>query len=83
MMTAPSTINPKSNAPRLMRLAETRDSTMPVIVINMASGMTNAVNNAARRLPSSRNKITTTSKAPSVRFFCTVAMALSTKTVRS
>ena len=83
MITAPSTIRPKSSAPRLIRLAETPLSTMPLIVISIASGITIAVNSAARRLPSSRNSTTTTSSAPSTRFFCTVAMALSTSTVRS
>ena len=83
MITAPSTINPKSSAPKLIRLPETRDSTMPVIVINMESGITAAVSNAARQLPNSKNRITITNSAPSTRLVLTVSMVLSTSEVRS
>ena len=38
MITAPSTMRPKSSAPRLMRLPETREPTMPVMVHNIAIG---------------------------------------------
>ncbi|MPN00009.1 hypothetical protein SDC9_147203 [bioreactor metagenome] len=74
---------PKSSAPRLIRLALTRICTMPVKVNNMDSGMMSAVISAARRLPRNRNRIATTSAAPSIRFFLNVAMALSTRLVRS
>ena len=83
MMTAPSTIKPKSSAPKLIKFADTPVLTMPVIVINMASGMIAAVINAARRLPNNRNSTATTSKEPSNKFLLTVAMALSTNAVRS
>ena len=83
MITAPSTIKPKSSAPRLIRLPETRDPTMPVMVISIATGITAAVTSAAFQLPSNSNKIAITSNAPSARFFCTVAMVLSTRLVRS
>ena len=56
--------------------------TMPVAVISMVSGMTSAVISAARKLPSSRNRTTMTSSAPSARFFSTVAMVASTSLVR-
>ncbi len=83
MITAPSTIRPKSSAPRLIRLAEIRFCTMPVMVISMVSGMTAAVIRAARRLPSSANSTAITSSAPSIRFVRTVAMVRSTSAVRS
>ncbi len=83
IITVPSTIKPKSSAPRLIRLAETPACTMPVMVISIDSGITAAVINAARRLPSRINNTTITSNAPSSRFLLTVAMALSTKVVRS
>ena len=83
IITAPSTIKPKSRAPRLIRLALTFACTMPVISINIDSGMTIAVINAARILPSISNNTTTTNTAPSARLACTVAMVLSTSTVRS
>ena len=74
---------PKSIAPRLIRLALIRFSTMPVMVNSMASGMTQAVTKAARKLPRMRNSTTTTSSAPSSRFFSTVQMVASTRRVRS
>ncbi|GJE71740.1 hypothetical protein CHKEEEPN_3287 [Methylorubrum podarium] len=82
MMTAPSTMRPKSRAPRLIRLAEIFASTMPVMVISMATGMTSAVMMAARMLPSSRNRMTMTRAAPSARFLATVLMVASTRSVR-
>ena len=82
MITAPSTISPKSSAPRLIRLPEVRVATMPLMVMSMDNGITNAVISAARRLPSSANSTAMTSKAPSTRFFSTVAMVLSTRSTR-
>ncbi len=43
MMMAPSTISPKSSAPRLMRLALILPSSMPMAVISIVMGMTSAV----------------------------------------
>ncbi len=83
MITAPSTIKPKSKAPRLIKFPDTLFSTMPVIVISMAIGITRAVMRAARKFPRRRNRITMTSNAPSARFFSTVLMVFSTKVVRS
>ncbi len=83
MITAPSTISPKSRAPRLIRLAEIFASTMPVMVISMATGITSAVMIAARMLPSSRNRMTMTRVAPSDRFLATVFTVASTRRVRS
>ncbi len=75
---------PKSSAPRLIRLALTFGlPTMPVKVNSIDSGITRAVISAARMLPRNRNSTAITSTAPSSRFFLTVAMALSTSTVRS
>ena len=83
MITAPSTIRPKSSAPRLIRLPDTRLWTMPVIVSSIENGIIAAVISAARMLPSSRKSTKITSSAPSTRFFSTVAMARSTNSVRS
>ena len=83
MITAPSTMSPKSSAPRLMRLPLTRASTMPVIVNSIDSGITSVVASAARKLPSSANSTAMTSSAPSNKFVRTVAMVLSTSVVRS
>ena len=81
--TAPSTMIPKSSAPRLIRFALTFALTMPVNVISIDSGITSAVISAARMLPRNRNRIAITRIAPSSRFFLTVATAFSTSTVRS
>ena len=56
--------------------------TIPVIVNSMARGMTAAVISAARKFPSSRNRTTITSRAPSTRFFEIVCMVRSTSPVR-
>ena len=48
MTTAPSTIMPKSIAPRLIRLALTPKTRMLMKLTSMASGMTDAVMSAAR-----------------------------------
>ncbi len=82
-MTAPSTIRPKSIAPRLIKFPDTRLLTMPVTANNMLNGITKAVISAARILPNIKNNTTTTSKAPSNKFFCTVLRVLSTSVVRS
>ncbi len=56
MMTAPSTMRPKSSAPRLIRLALILPCSMPAAVSSMAIGITSAVISAARKLPSSRKQ---------------------------
>ena len=79
MMTAPSTMRPKSSAPRLIRLPETLFVAMPVMVKSIESGMTAAVIRAARRLPSKMKSVKITSSAPSMRLAWTVRMVLSTR----
>ncbi|OJX30964.1 MAG: hypothetical protein BGO86_00790 [Chryseobacterium sp. 36-9] len=49
----------------------------------MAKGITDATSNPARKFPRKRTNTKTTIKAPSVRFFSTVPMALFTIFVRS
>ena len=82
-ITAPSTIKPKSIAPKLIRLPDTRLPTMPVTANNILSGITIAVISAPVTLPNNSSKITITSTAPSNRLVFTVAMVLSTRVVRS
>ena len=79
MITAPSTIRPKSSAPRLMRLPLIRFSTMPVIVSSIDSGITSVVTSAARMLPRRANSTATTRSAPPNRLLRTVAIVLSTR----
>ena len=83
MITAPSTMMPKSIAPRLIRLALTLFSTMPVMVNSIDSGMTQAVAIAAPEVAQRQEQTTTTRSAPSKRFFSTVAIVASTRRVRS
>ncbi|KEZ12189.1 hypothetical protein CP98_05125 [Sphingobium yanoikuyae] len=82
MMTAPSTMSPKSRAPRLIRLPETPSAFMPEAVISIVMGMTAAVISAARMFPRRRNSTTMTSNAPSVRFFSTVQIVALTSLER-
>ena len=83
MTTDPSTNNPKSMAPRLIRLPESPACIMPVKAISMARGMADATIRPARRSPRKRNSTATTSRPPSSRLLRTVVMTLDTKIVRS
>ena len=82
MITAPSTISPKSIAPSDIKLPLTLPCTMAVAVMSMESGMASAQMKAARTFPSRNSSTTITRIAPSARFFCTVAMVASTSFVR-
>src|SRR5258706_577823 len=57
----PSTISPKSSAPRLMRLPETPRVNMPVLVTRKARGITPATISAARQLPMTTRRTIATS----------------------
>ena len=81
-ITAPSTIRPKSSAPKLIRFALSRPCAIPNIVSSMESGMTHAVSSAARTLPSAPKRMAITNKAPSNRFCLTVAMVAFTRSER-
>ena len=81
--TLPSTIRPKSIAPRLIRLPDRPVVHMPMNAPAIASGTDSATINPARRLPSSTNSTTTTRTPPSIRFVFSVLMVRSTNSVRS
>ena len=74
MTTEPSTIRPKSMAPRLIRLAETPKVFIPRKLNSMDSGITAATISAARRSPRNRSRTTTTRTPPSNRLLRTVRM---------
>ena len=82
-MTAPSTINPKSKAPKLIRFPETPKIFIIIIAKSIAKGMTDATKKPARRFPKNNTNTKITIKAPSKRFFSTVPIALFTILVRS
>ena len=83
IITAPSIIRPKSNAPKLIKFPETPNTFMSEMAINIANGMTDATMSPARKFPSKRTKTKMTIKAPSIKFLVTVEIARSTRSVRS
>ena len=82
-MTAPSTINPKSIAPKLIKLALTPNTFIKPRANNMDNGMADATISPALKFPKNKTKTKMTIRAPSIKFFSTVAMARSTRSVRS
>jgi len=72
--TDPSTISPKSMAPRLIRFPESPAWTMPVKANNIDSGMADATMSPPRTLPSSKSSTATTRTPPSIKFLRTVAI---------
>ena len=80
---APSTINPKSIAPRLIRFPLTPKRRIMERANNNDNGITEATTNPARQFPNNKTKTKTTIKAPSSRFFSTVLIVRSTNMERS
>ncbi len=72
MITEPSTIVPKSIAPKLMRFAEMPKMAMPRNANRSESGMVQATTRAARQLPRNASRTTMTSEAPMSRLSRTV-----------
>ena len=83
MITAPSTINPKSMAPRLIRLPESPAAFITITANKSESGMVIATTRPARTSPSKSNSTATTSSAPSSRLVPTVRMVRATSAERS
>ena len=83
MITAPSTIKPKSKAPKDIRLALTPKSCIMEMAKSMDSGITEAMIRPARKLPTRSTSTKMTMSAPSIRFFSTVAMVRLTSFSRS
>ena len=83
MTTEPSTMIPKSMAPRLIRLPLMPAIRMATKAIIMDKGMAAATISPPRKLPSNSSRIINTRSPPSARFFATVTMVFSTSSVRS
>ena len=83
MMTAPSTIIPKSSAPRLIKLPPTPKAFIIPKAKSMASGMTDAATNPARILPKNSMRTNITMSKPSTKFSVIVNVTRSTNCVRS
>ena len=81
--TAPSTMMPKSIAPRLIRFADTSNAFIAVIMQSADSGIAAATIRPARRLPTSSSSMTTTSTAPLLMFSTTVSIVRPISSVRS
>ena len=82
-MTAPSTMMPKSMAPKLSKLAGTPMIFRPKKVDSSASGMISTTAKLARMFDKNRYNTRATSKAPSTKFLNTVVRVLSINQVRS
>ena len=67
IITAPSTINPKSIAPKLIKLPLTPKSFIIEMANNKANGITEATTKPALQLPNNNTKMKITIKAPSIR----------------
>ena len=83
IITAPSTINPKSIAPRLIKFPLTPKTRINETANNMESGITEATINPALKLPKNKTSTKITISAPSIKFFSTVPIALFTSSLRS
>ena len=79
----PSTMMPKSSAPRLSRFAGMPVKCMQTNANSSDSGIVIAVSSAARTLPRNRNSTATTMTSPSSSVWDTVCSVLSTRSVRS
>ena len=78
IITAPSTIKPKSSAPKLIKFPETPKIFIIMIAKSIANGITEATKSPARKFPRNKTKTKITIKAPSNKFLLTVPMALFT-----
>ena len=83
MITAPSTIIPKSMAPRLIRFAQTPVAFIKMNANNKDKGIREAVINPPLKLPSKNTNTNTTINAPSIRFLATVLVVLPINSLRS
>ncbi len=70
-------------APKLIKLALTPKTFIRAKANNIAKGMAEATINPALKFPKKITNTKMTISAPSIRFFCTVLIALPTKSVRS
>ena len=80
--TDPSTIMPKSIAPRLIRFAEMPRWCMPTRATSSDSGITEVTTRAARQSPSMTSSTAITSTAPSARLSRTVRMVRPVRSAR-
>ena len=82
-MTAPSTIKPKSIAPKLIKFADTPKIFISANANNKQSGITDATIKPARKFPNKSTRMKTTIRPPSNKFFSTVEIDFPINTLRS
>ena len=70
-------------APKLIKFPDTPKSCIILKAKNIAKGITDATKRPARQLPKNKISINNTIKAPSIKFFSTVLIALFTNCVLS
>ena len=80
--TAPSTMIPKSIAPRDIKLPESSVACMGIRANSIESGMAAETISPPRRLPSRSSSTSTTKTPPSIKFVATVRMVRLTSRVR-
>ena len=83
IITAPSTINPKSSAPKLIRFPVTPKRFIMPMANSMDSGITEATISPALRFPRKKTRINKTIIAPSSKLVFTVPKVRLTNLVRS
>ena len=83
IITAPSTIIPKSMAPRLIKLALTPKSRIMMRANSKDSGMTDAAMRPPRKLPNNSTSTNITMSAPSVKLRAMVLVVRSIRLDRS
>ena len=83
IITAPSTMIPKSIAPRLIRFAHTSNTFIRINANNRERGMVDATINPPLQLPSKKTKMKITINAPSIRLVLTVPVVLAINLLRS
>ena len=83
MMTAPSTIIPKSIAPKLIRFAQTSKAFININANNNDRGIVDATMRPPRQFPKSKTKTKITMRPPSNRFPITVPVVSAINSLRS
>ena len=83
IITAPSTIKPKSIAPKLIKLALTPKTFIIPKANSIDNGIAEATIKPALKFPKNSTNTKMTINAPSIKFFSTVLIALPTKSVLS
>ena len=83
IITAPSTIIPKSIAPKLIRLAQTSKTFISINANNRDNGIVEATIKPPRQLPNKKIRTNITINAPSIRLVATVEVVSAINLLRS